>query len=348
MIIIDLLALSLAALEHRSAIEALKRSLSANGALSRHSTLARVATWRPDRRTWAIGDGFGTAPGLNLMSLVMMEAAKYSAVERLRDGRQIEIRALQPADEKDMLAAVDRTSAQSLYHRFFGAKRHFSESEKAFFLNVDFVKHVALVAVANDAGRSVIVGGGRYVVVQPGTEGRAVGAMEERAKCCGHHGPLRTKGLYPDNLLKSKAERDSPWSRWIMRFDLSDDEWALLEPLMPKSRKSARADDRKIMNAIFYVLRTGMPWRDLPERYGPYTTAYNRFNRWSRRGIWKRIFDALASKSRDSLYLIDSTIVKAHRAASGAKGGSKIRRSASAAVGAPRKFTRSSIARAVH
>ena len=63
-----------------------------------------------------------------------------------------------------------------------------------------------------------------------------------------------------------------------MRFDLSDDEWALLEPLMPKSRKSARADDRKIMNAIFYVLRTGMPWRDLPERYGPYTTAYNRFN----------------------------------------------------------------------
>ena len=53
-----------------------------------------------------------------------------------------------------------------------------------------------------------------------------------------------------------------------MRFDLSDDEWAVLEPLMPNSRKSARADDRKIMNAIFYVLRTGMPWRDLPERYG--------------------------------------------------------------------------------
>jgi transposase len=131
-----------------------------------------------------------------------------------------------------------------------------------------------------------------------------------------------------------------------MRFDLSDEEWALLEPLMPKSRKSARADDRKIMNAIFYVLRTGMPWRDLPERYGPYTTAYNRFNRWSRRGIWKKIFDRLASKSRDSLHLIDSTIVKAHRAASGAKGGSKIRRSVSAGAGAARKSTRSSTARA--
>jgi transposase len=115
---------------------------------------------------------------------------------------------------------------------------------------------------------------------------------------------------------------------------------------MPKSRKSARVEDRKIMNAIFYVLRTGMPWRDLPDRYGPYTTAYNRFNRWSRRGIWRQIFDALAAKSRDSLYLIDSTIVKAHRAASGAKGGSKTRRSASAAAAGPRRSTRPSTARA--
>ena len=131
-----------------------------------------------------------------------------------------------------------------------------------------------------------------------------------------------------------------------MRFDLSDEEWAVLEPLMPRSRMSARADDRKVMNAIFYVLRTGMPWRDLPDRYGPYTTVYNRFNRWSRRGIWKKIFDTLASKSHDSLHLIDSTIVKAHRAASGAKGGRKIRRSASAGAGGARKSTRSSTARA--
>jgi transposase len=130
-----------------------------------------------------------------------------------------------------------------------------------------------------------------------------------------------------------------------MRFDLSDEEWALLEPLLPKSRKSARVDDRKIVNAIFYVLRTGMPWRDLPARYGPYTTAYNRFNRWSRRGIWKRVFD-LASKSRDSLYLIDSTVVKAHRAASGAKGGRKIRRSASAVAAEPPRSTRLSTAKA--
>jgi transposase len=67
-----------------------------------------------------------------------------------------------------------------------------------------------------------------------------------------------------------------------MRFDLSDEEWSALEPLMPKSRKSARPHDRRIINAIFYVLRTGIPWRDLPERYGPYTSAYNRFN-----GSWR-------------------------------------------------------------
>jgi transposase len=130
-----------------------------------------------------------------------------------------------------------------------------------------------------------------------------------------------------------------------MRFDLSDDEWALLESLLPKSRKSGRVDDRKIVNAIFYVLRTGMPWRDLPARYGPYTTAYNRFNRWSRRVIWKRVFDRLASTSRDSLYLIDSTVVKAHHAASEGKGGRKIRRSASAAAAEPRKSMRLSIAK---
>ena len=131
-----------------------------------------------------------------------------------------------------------------------------------------------------------------------------------------------------------------------MRFDLSDEEWALLEPLLPKRRKSARVDDRKIVNAIFYVLRTGIPWRDLPERYGRYTTAYNRFNRWSGRGIWKRMFDRLASKSRDSLHLIDSTIVKAHRAASGAKGGRKIRRSASAGAAGPQRSTPLSTAKA--
>jgi GNAT superfamily N-acetyltransferase len=109
----------------------------------------------------------------------MTEAAKYTAVEQLRDGRQVEIRALKPTDEQAMLAAVDRTGAQSLYRRFFGAKRHFSDKEKAFFLNVDFANHVAMVAVAQEDGRSIIIGGGRYVVVRPGTAEVAFAVIDE-------------------------------------------------------------------------------------------------------------------------------------------------------------------------
>jgi GNAT superfamily N-acetyltransferase len=97
-----------------------------------------------------------------------LEAAKYSANELLRDGRRIEIRALKPDDRADLLAAIDSSSAQSLHRRFFGAKRHFSEQEIAFFVNVDFVNHVALVAVANADGQPIIVGGGRYVLLGEG------------------------------------------------------------------------------------------------------------------------------------------------------------------------------------
>src|SRR5262245_62700660 len=104
-----------------------------------------------------------------------MEAAKYSAVENARDGRKIEIRALRPEDRDGLRAAVDRTSSQSLYRRFFGAKRHFSEKEVAFFVNVDFVKHVALIAIVEEKGHPVIAAGGRYVVQRAGTAGVAVG-----------------------------------------------------------------------------------------------------------------------------------------------------------------------------
>jgi RimJ/RimL family protein N-acetyltransferase len=117
----------------------------------------------------------------------MSEAASYSTVHTMRDGRRVEIRALKPEDRDDLLAAVDRTSTQSLYRRFFAVKRGFSETEEFFFMNVDFVGHVALVAVLEEEGRRAIVGGGRYVVVQPGKaevafavidqyQGRGIGA----------------------------------------------------------------------------------------------------------------------------------------------------------------------------
>ncbi len=76
----------------------------------------------------------------------------------------------------------------------------------------------------------------------------------------------------------------------MARYDLSDEEWRLVEPLLPKPGKGKhRGDDRRVANGIFYVLRTGAPWRDLPERYGPYATVYNRFNRRPSRDIHLKI-----------------------------------------------------------
>jgi GNAT superfamily N-acetyltransferase len=98
----------------------------------------------------------------------MLEAANYSAFETLRDGRRAEIRALRPDDRADFIAAVARSSAQSLYRRFFAVKRGFTESEIDYFLSVDFVNHVALVAVIGEHGPPVIAGGARYVVVERG------------------------------------------------------------------------------------------------------------------------------------------------------------------------------------
>jgi transposase len=114
----------------------------------------------------------------------------------------------------------------------------------------------------------------------------------------------------------------------MSRFDLSEAEWRIIEPLLPGADGARmgrpRLDDRRVLNASFFVLRPGTPWRDLPERYGPHTTAYNRFNRWAKRGVWLAIFEALAAHSPGSLALIDSSIVRAHQHAAGGKKGARI------------------------
>ena len=120
----------------------------------------------------------------------------------------------------------------------------------------------------------------------------------------------------------------------MARFDLSDQEWSIIAPLLPnKPRGMPRTDDRRVLNAIFYILRTGAPWRDLPERYGPPTTAYNRYNRWAKKGVWLRIFVTLAERSPGSLHLIDSSIVRAHQHAAGGKKGVRITPSVAPAEG---------------
>jgi len=98
-----------------------------------------------------------------------MHAATYAATERLRNGTALQIRALLPSDRTEMLAAVGRLSKEALYRRFFAPKRGFSEREIEYFLNVDFVGHVALAAVLTEGGREVIVGGARYIVTRPGS-----------------------------------------------------------------------------------------------------------------------------------------------------------------------------------
>jgi len=98
----------------------------------------------------------------------MFDPASFHVTETLCDGRPVVIRAQRPDDREELLAAVHRASTETLYHRFFAVKREFSKEEAHFFLDIDFVNHVALVAEAVEGGRPVIVGGCRYVMVEPG------------------------------------------------------------------------------------------------------------------------------------------------------------------------------------
>ena len=111
----------------------------------------------------------------------------------------------------------------------------------------------------------------------------------------------------------------------MSRYDLTDFEWRVIAPLLPnKPRGVPRVDDRRVLNGIFWVLRSGAPWRDLPERYGPRTTCYNRFVRWRKAGVWARLMDAIAVTHDSDIQMIDSTSVRAHQQAATAKRGIEI------------------------
>ena len=121
-------------------------------------------------------------------------------------------------------------------------------------------------------------------------------------------------------------------------FWLSDEAWAVIEPHLPRNQPGARrVDDRRVISGILHVLKVGCRWCDCPADYGPSTTVYNRFNRWSRRGFWLKLLDALVNAGAvTKSTAIDSTYIKAQRSAFGGKGGIRIRRSASrAGVGRP-------------
>ena len=124
-------------------------------------------------------------------------------------------------------------------------------------------------------------------------------------------------------------------------FWLSDAAWAAIEPHLPKNQPGARrVDDRRVISGIVHVLKVGCRWCDCPAAYGPSTTIYNRFNRWSRRGFWLKMLDALVEAGAvTKSTAIDSTYIKAQRAAFGAKGGVRPRRLVARAVaGRPRSM----------
>jgi transposase len=127
-------------------------------------------------------------------------------------------------------------------------------------------------------------------------------------------------------------------------FWFNDEQWAAIEPLLPKNQPGARRkDDRRILSGIIHVLKVGCRWQDCPTRYGPPTTIYNRFHRWARRGVWRRLFQALVVVSPGDAQMIDSTTSKAHRSAAGGKGGPRRKRSAARAAGGRARSTLSSM-----
>ena len=112
----------------------------------------------------------------------------------------------------------------------------------------------------------------------------------------------------------------------LKRHDLSDDEWARLEPLLPAHPRQGHrwADHRTLLNGVFHRVRAGCPWRDLPERYGNWKTVYNRHRRWSGDGTWETILDALRAgcdeiEGKGWTVAVDATVVRVHQHAAGAR-----------------------------
>jgi transposase len=132
-------------------------------------------------------------------------------------------------------------------------------------------------------------------------------------------------------------------------FWLDDEQWGTIQLYLPTDvRGKKRVDDRRVISGIIHVLRSGCRWCDCPPEYGPPTTIYNRFARWAERGVWEKLFRALADRGQSTdVQMIDSTHIKAHRSASGGKGGSRRRRLDARAAGAIRKSTQSRMLKAV-
>jgi transposase len=126
------------------------------------------------------------------------------------------------------------------------------------------------------------------------------------------------------------------------RHELSDEQWARIGPLLPgRAGDPGRTgkDNRKFVDAVLWIGKTGAPWRDLPERFGPWNSVFQRYNRWCKKGVWQRVLEALGGDADLEYLLLDSTIVRAHQHAAGAKGGRATKPSAVLVAVGARKST---------
>jgi len=128
----------------------------------------------------------------------------------------------------------------------------------------------------------------------------------------------------------------------MRRHELTDAQWKKIEPLIHRYGRKSQLGDRNFMNAVVYVLKTGTPWRDLPERFGNWKTVYNRFANWAKAGHFEHIFKELQMDIDDTGSLVDATITRAHQDASGGKGGSNSTIWVVNVVDSPPRSTRSS------
>jgi transposase len=115
----------------------------------------------------------------------------------------------------------------------------------------------------------------------------------------------------------------------VRRYGLRDDQWERIKDLLPGRAGHVGVtakDNRLFVDAVLYRYRAGLPWRDLPERYGPWKAVHTRFTRWAKRGVWVAVFEHLAGDADNEYAMIDSTIVRAHQHSAGAKGGIAVRR----------------------
>jgi transposase len=127
------------------------------------------------------------------------------------------------------------------------------------------------------------------------------------------------------------------------RSSLRNDQWAKIQWILPgKSSDPGRtaSDNRTFVEAVVYVARTGVPWRDLPSRFGPWNSVYKRFARWSEKGVWEKVFEVLSQGGGFEMVSLDSTIVRAHQHAAGAQKKRVIKQVGVLAAARPPRFTR--------